>query len=105
VRRIRHQHYVPPAVEPELFDGLPPTFQGQTFSEPDDQARLETALSKVKQALSTGYKWTLAELAAAAGCSEAGASARIRDCRRLFGWSIVAERAKGSLWRYYRVIP
>lgn len=84
---------------------VPPKFLGATFDASHDQARLETALIRVKQALETGEKWTLAQLAAVAMCSEAGASARLRDCRRIHKMHVVSERVRGGLWRYYLVVP
>ena len=103
--RRRHQHSTPSAGEPPSLFALPPTFKGETFEHPKDQARLETALGKIRAALATGDRFTLAELADRGGCSEAGASARIRDLRRLEAWQIVSERVRGGLWRYYRVLP
>ncbi len=100
--RRRHQHFAPPPTEPPSLFPLATAFKGQTFEEPLDQARLETALAKVKWALESGRAWTLAELAREAGCSEAGCSARIRDCRSQYGMRIHAERVIGGngLWRY-----
>jgi len=103
--RRRHQHYEAAAGEPPSLFPLAPSFKGETFSHPKDQARLETALGKIRAALATGDSFTLAELADRGGCSEAGASARIRDLRRLEGWQVVSERVHGGLWRYYRVLP
>ena len=101
--RRRHKHWTPsvPLTEPSLFE-LPPAFRGATFDVAQDQSRLETALAKVKRCLESGKAWTLAELAHEAGCSESGASARLRDCRRMFSMRIQAERVIGArgLWRY-----
>lgn len=99
--RRRHRHYVEPPTSPPSLFPLAPAFKGTSFSEPLDQERLETALAKVKRALESGRAWTLAELAAEAHCSEAGASARIRDCRKMYGLRIQAERVMGGgLWSY-----
>lgn len=98
--RRRHRHYAPPPTEPPSLFPLAPAFRGATFDEAQDQVRLETALGRVKRALESGRAWTLAELAREAGCSEAGASARLRDCRKMYGMHIQSERIKGGLWRY-----
>ena len=62
-----------------LFDHV--SFAGETV-EPEDVPRLETALGRVYRFLSDGKWRTLREIADACGCSESGASARIRDLRK-----------------------
>lgn len=91
------------AVPPE---SVPMQFGGKTFDKKKDGARLAGALGRVVDAMSDGSWMTLAEVATAAGCSEAGASARIRDLRKpvfasRFGVVAVdAERREGGLWQY-----
>lgn len=91
--------------QPDLFTGTRPTFKGKTFDAREDQARLETALGRIKTALLSGGKFTLRELAEIGHCSESGASARVRDCRRIHGLQVVSSRVKGGLWRYAIVRP
>lgn len=94
--------------QPTLFDmghpDQPPMrFDGTTINPALDTVRLGRALQAVKEALSDGTWWTLAELAARCQCSEAGVSARLRDLRkaRFGGHNIEAERCGTSgLWRY-----
>lgn len=57
-----------------------PMFEGPHL-EAADHERLATALERVRAYLADGSWRTLAEIAAACGCSEAGASARLRQLR------------------------
>jgi len=93
-----------------LFD-LPaehPDFDGRTFSREDDKARLANALGRVYAAfIAADGEWlTLPELAEAAACSEAGASARLRDLRKpkfkryYPNEGIESKRLAGGLWGY-----
>lgn len=80
-------------------------FDGDTFTPELDEARLGRQLAGVLHALRRGGWWTLAELAAVAGGSEAGCSARLRDLRkRRFGAHTVERRRRGKeragLWEY-----
>lgn len=86
--------------QPDLFTGTRPTFKGRTFSKEQDQVRLETALGRIRDALAAGGSFTLRELAEIGRCSEAGASARVRDLRRLYGLRIQSSRVRGGLWTY-----
>jgi hypothetical protein len=93
------------------LDLLTPDFDGRTYARPLDHARLSTSLARVYSALSSGLPWTLPDLAAVVGCSEAGASARIRDLRKLKfkrlypNGGIVSSRLAGGLWTYRMVPP
>lgn len=80
-------------------------FDGDTFDQELDGERLGAQLQRVKLAMASGEWFTLAQLASAARCSEASASARIRDLRkeRNGGWTIQRERIEGGLYRYRRV--
>lgn len=73
---------------------------------PEDKSRLGAQLAKVRALTAEGQWWTLAALAKAAGCSEASASARLRDLRkpRNGGHTVERERVEGGLFRY-RVVP
>ena len=74
--------------------------------EATDHERLATALQRVRAYLADGSWRTLAEIAAACGCSEAGASARLRDLRksRFGGHAVGARRRTQGLWEY-QVLP
>lgn len=86
-----------------LFDGI-------TFSPALDGPRLETALGRVQALMRDGRWRTLDEVARAAGCSQAGASARLRDLRKLrFGGYTIERRRRGDpsagLWEYRMATP
>lgn len=72
---------------------------GVTFDEALDGPRLRSLLGRVLQIMSDGEPHTLAELAARAGGSEAGCSARIRELRA-GGHEIATTRVSGGLWQY-----
>lgn len=106
---MRTQHGTPvpttatdlPFAGPSLFD-LPPVFDGATYEPEHDQARLTGHLKAVYEYLASHDWVTIAELAQAVGCSEAGASARIRDLRKpKFGHhQIDRKRVEGGLYMY-----
>lgn len=81
-----------------LFDG--------PHLEPADQRRLNTALARV-EALMADSEWhTLREIADYADCSEAGASARLRDIRKVrFGGKQVDLRRRTPGVYEYRLWP
>lgn len=87
-----------------------PIFDGRTFDPGQDHDRLATALGRVYQLMSDGQWRTLPEIAEACGCSEAGASARLRDLRKTkfqSGFPVRAvnsRRREAGLWEY-QVIP
>lgn len=85
-----------------MQSGAPSLFDGVTYEPELDEARLTTQLQRVKAALLTGRWYTLAELAAVSGGSEAGVSARLRDLRKAKwgGYVIQRERVAGGLFRY-----
>lgn len=88
----------------------PPHFDGETYEPVFDLRRLATQLERVAAALSTGGWWTLAELTAACGGSEAGVSARLRDLRKgRFGGHTIERRRRGAatagLWEYRQADP
>jgi len=78
------------------------TFDGRTFDPALDADRLGTQLGRVYACLSDGQWYTLEQLQAFCGGSEAGISARLRDLRkpRFGGHVIDRERVNGGLWRY-----
>ncbi len=63
----------------EVFD--PPKFAGVTYDADLDEQRLTTLLQRVQKTMSGGQWYTLGELQAICGGSEAGLSARLRDLR------------------------
>ena len=94
-----------------LFDPCPvvkplPPFDGQTFDYDQDFERLEGAMRRVAHLMSDGRERTLAEIARACGCTESGASARLRDLRKekfqaYFGkLNVDRRRLDGGLWAY-----
>ena len=60
-----------------------PTFDGVTFDYSQDFERLTRQLDKVAHLMRDGQKRTLRQIASRCGCSESGASARLRDLRKL----------------------
>ena len=81
---------------------LYPDFDGPTYDPALDRDRLTKQLGRVYDALAGGEWWTLADLARAAGGSEASVSARIRDLRkpRFGGYEVERERVVAGLFRY-----
>jgi len=83
-----------------------PSFDGTTFDFDQDFVRLKCALERVAHLMQDGRPRTLKQIAVACGCSEAGASARLRDLRKskfqaVFGKADVnSERFEGGLWKY-----
>lgn len=90
-------------LEPET--DLP--FGGRTFNRERDGQRLKSALDRVYAAMADAEWHSLAWIAHTAGCSEAGASARLRDLRKVAfrehypNGGIDAKRVGGNgLWMY-----
>jgi hypothetical protein len=85
-------------------------FGGSTFSPQLDSERLSTALGKVYALMRDGRWRTLNEIAVAVRCSEAGASARLRDLRKpkfrdvYPNQQVDSDRVEGGLWKYRVVI-
>jgi hypothetical protein len=80
-----------------------PQFDGATYDERRDEARLSRQLDRVLECLKRGGWWTLRDLAREAGGSEAGCSARLRDLRKVRNGSHTIERRRVSnsgLWEY-----
>lgn len=69
---------------------------------PQDAARFSSQLAKVRAVMADGAWHTLSELATLCGCSESGASARVRDLRKQrFGSNTIErQRISGGLWEY-----
>lgn len=93
----------------DLFDQPPkkhPEFDGKTYEPEQDKERLTSAMARVYAFLSDGLWHTLREIAEAGKCSEAAASARIRDLRkpkfkeRYPCQGVETQRAAGGLFVY-----
>jgi DNA-binding Lrp family transcriptional regulator len=75
-----------------------------------DEEALDTVLARVYRLMKDGRWRTLREIAEACGCSEAGASARLRELRhddvRLLhpNHAVERERVVGRLWKYRVVV-
>jgi hypothetical protein len=88
-----------------------PKFDGKTYDPRLDHERLGTSLGRVWMLMRDGKRRTLAQIAEAVGCSEAGASARLRDLRKskfseqLPTDSVSSSRGEGGLWWYWIVVP
>jgi hypothetical protein len=88
----------------------PPKFGGTTYDPKRDHDRLSGALGRVYQYMSDSAWHTIEEIAREVGCSEAGASARLRDLRkekfreRFPNRGVERENIGGGLWRY-RLLP
>lgn len=76
----------------------PPSFDGSTYNAEHDEIRLSGQMAAVFTCMSDGRWRTLAEIRAEIKRgSEAGISARLRDCRKQkHGGSIVNRRRRGN---------
>ena len=89
-----------------LFDYTPPVVlgdrDGETFDRARDLDRLDNAMGRIYARMKDRNWYTLADLASAGECSEACASARIRDLRKKkFGGFFVDKANCGDgLWKY-----
>lgn len=82
-------------------------FDGRTYSPDRDGSRLASQLAAVKALMLDGQWHTLAEIAARSRCSEASASARVRDLRKPRFGSFVIERRRvpdGNGLHEYRLL-
>ena len=97
----------------DLFTPRPATLDGDrdgmTFDPHLDGVRLNKQAQAVYDVIRDGQWRTLAQIAVAAGCPEASASARLRDLRKeKFGGRKVERKRdadKQGLWWYRLVIP
>ena len=90
-----------------LFDHAPPAVirgdrDGETFDRTRDLDRLDNAMGRIFSKMKDGKWYTLAELAAAGECSEACASARVRDLRKakFGGFHVSRSHCGNGLWKY-----
>jgi len=79
-----------------------PDFDGSTYDAARDGARLGSHLERVLALMQGGGWWTLVDLATEAGCSEASASARLRDLRKskFGGHNVERRHVENGLWKY-----
>lgn len=79
-----------------------PEFDGQTYSRPQDHARLGRQLLSVFNLMKDGQPRMLAQIAQHVGGSEASVSARLRDLRKskFGGYDVERKRIAGGLWSY-----
>lgn len=77
-------------------------FAGDTYDAARDGARLGSHLERVLALMQDGGWWTLVDLATEAGCSEASASARLRDLRKpkFGGHHVERKHVENGLWKY-----
>lgn len=96
---------IPPMRQTTFLSDVP-EFSGVTYSPSLDRGRLQTALARVYRLMSDGRERTLAEIAQVVGCSEAGASARLRDLRKprfqadYPNAGVSSRRRSGGTWVY-----
>lgn len=85
--------------QPSLLEWVP---KGETYRPELDRERLKGQILRVLDALSTGRVFTLRQLADAAECPEASASARFRDLRAL-NYPVRDKRKEGApgTWLYW----
>lgn len=93
--------------QPDLFNQpIAPHFDGWTYDPSKDHKRLNTAMGRVFDLMRDGAERTLSEIATRCRCSEAGASARLRDLRKdkwraIYGtWIVRSRRIADGLWYY-----
>jgi biotin operon repressor len=77
-------------------------FDGNTFSQARDGARLSKQLDAVKTVMLDGQWHTLAELAETAHASDAAVSARVRDLRKakFGGYTVDRLYIRRGIWAY-----
>lgn len=79
-------------------------FDGETYEAKRDGERLTAQLDRVRHAMQKGAWVTLTYLARTCGCSEASASARLRDLRKKrFGAHTIERRYQGQGVFAYRL--
>lgn len=95
VRRMAIQSVLARAVS---IDITPlPLFDGRTYEDKHDRARLESQLVRIFDLMKDGNWRTLREISAIVHGSESGVSARLRDMRKpKFGGHTVERRARGD---------
>ena len=80
----------------------PLPFGGETFNATEDGKRLTSHLQKVFDLMKDGRWRTLRDISDAVGCTEASASARLRDLRKKWAGNHIVDRRRvaGGLYEY-----
>ena len=87
-----------------------PRYDGQTYDEAIDHGCIKSSHDRIFDLMRDGMARTLAEIARAGSCSEAGAAARMRDFRKarfraFYGVvGMESQRCDGGLWTYRLLI-
>lgn len=83
------------------------TFDGQTFKQERDGARLTKQLEAVKRVMGDGQWHTLHEVCEIVKASTASVSARIRDLRKakFGGFTIERQYIRKGVWAYKLIAP
>ncbi len=81
-------------------------FDGATYNEARDGARLRSQLERVKAALSDGQWWTVQDLVRLAGGSDSSITARCRDLRKASkgAYTIQSKNLGRGSWIYRMVL-
>lgn len=86
------------------FTSRPIPFGGQTFEAEQDGKRLTSHLQKVFDLMKDNRWRTLRQISDAVGCTEASASARLRDLRKSWAGGHIVDRRRVAGGQYeYRV--
>ncbi len=80
---------------------------GETFERKRDRRRLDGQALRVFEAIKDGKWYTLQQIALAAKCPEASASARLRDFRRpeFLNAKVEREYVSNGLHKYRLILP
>lgn len=81
-----------------------PYADGTTLA-PADLPRIASQLERVRLEMISGHWRTLGYLSQACRCSEASASARIRDCRNKLGYFVERRSIGAGLFQYRMTVP
>lgn len=75
---------------------------GETYNRARDGKRLNTAMERIFAAMKDGSWYPLSSLADIGRCSEACASARVRDLRKpkFGGWKVERKHMWDGVWHY-----
>lgn len=91
-------------IEQQIFDftNKPYPFGGQSFEASQDGVRLTNHLQKVFDLMRDGKFRTLRQISDTVGCTEASASARLRDLRKQWAGGHIVDRRRvaGGLYEY-----
>lgn len=83
---------------------------GETYDPARDRDRLNAQGRRVFEAMRRAPRWwTLRELEDATGDPQASISARLRDFRNVYGWTVEKRRRAGQeergVWEYSLILP